>query len=130
MQTGNSRPFEPLRLIIYSSWRANITNDQAIEITLKSLHNNWNQKITGAIWFGETRFFQVMEGESEIIAAMYQKIQNDNRHDRIVTHCDRMIVERHFKNWDSYVLDGPEPEAIAALVEQYVNQGSNCWCFL
>lgn len=70
-----------------------------------SRRNNARDGITGALLFSDSCFAQVLEGRSEVIHAVFERIQLDPRHrDTVVLGCER--AEREFGGW-SMAYAGP-----------------------
>jgi len=61
-------------------------------------HNSSNN-ITGLLCFDGRRFLQILEGEDNVIEALYASIENDTRHKDVeLLHLGK-IAERNFSTW-------------------------------
>ncbi|HBR96888.1 MAG TPA: phosphonate transporter [Gammaproteobacteria bacterium] len=75
-------------------------SDQALEDILEqSRRNNARADITGILLFDSGAFFQVLEGDSSAIDALYLKIKKDTRHDKVTRLIFEPIDERAFGEW-------------------------------
>jgi hypothetical protein len=55
--------------------------------------------VTGMLLYLERSFFQIVEGEADVVTALYEKIGRDKRHHRIVKLIEEPIAERDFRDW-------------------------------
>ena len=49
--------------------------------------------------YAEGSFFQVLEGEADVVDALYAKIELDQRHDHVTLIIREPIAKRHFNDW-------------------------------
>jgi adenylate cyclase len=77
-----------------------MTEKELEEIRAVSSRNNQQNDITGVlIYFGDL-FFQIIEGDGEKLAELYEKILADPRHTDIVClKTEPDVAERHFPEW-------------------------------
>ncbi|WP_109299784.1 BLUF domain-containing protein [Aquimarina sp. AU474] len=69
-----------------------------------SVHNNVLE-ITGILIYSDGNFFQVLEGERQIIKKMFEKILKDSRHYNIIKMLDKEIKDGSFsKYYSSFVV--------------------------
>ncbi|WP_299215434.1 BLUF domain-containing protein [uncultured Aquimarina sp.] len=64
------------------------------------LHND-SQNITGILMYSDGNFFQVLEGEHDLIQNLYKKILLDPRHYNIIKIFDRAITNCSFSEYHS-----------------------------
>jgi len=103
----------PLRMLAYVS-RSKIPQDQltdelvAIVTTAKRMNSQF--EITGALFYLNGLFMQVIEGESNRIAQLMHNIERDERHDSLRVLINEPVVERGFADWnmDCFNLDPSE----------------------
>ena len=55
--------------------------------------------VTGVLLHSEGNFFQVLEGDAEVIESLYAKIGRDKRHKNVVLIIREPIVSRSFADW-------------------------------
>lgn len=55
--------------------------------------------ITGMLLYADGSFFQVLEGDEQVVDKLFARISQDDRHDHIVTIINEPIGERDFENW-------------------------------
>jgi hypothetical protein len=70
-------------------------------ITLLDRARDKNKRlgITGMLLYVENSFFQVLEGESEVVLPLYQEIVLDPRHTSVTTVIAEPLPERAFPDW-------------------------------
>ena len=61
--------------------------------------NNKNQKISGALYFGDGYFFQCLEGKAEKIDRLMKKIEQDSRHKGLKISYYKRVKRRMFNDW-------------------------------
>jgi hypothetical protein len=65
-----------------------------------SYENNKDKNITGILLYRGGNFLQVLEGEQEVVEALYEKIKKDPRHRDVMTVSKRQIEQREFNGWE------------------------------
>ena len=55
--------------------------------------------VTGVLLHSEGNFFQVLEGDAEVIESLYAKIGRDKPHKNVVLIIREPIVSRSFADW-------------------------------
>ncbi len=63
---------------------------------------NMINNITGIFIYSEGNFFQVIEGETKKVEALFEKIYNDTRHYNIIKILDKKIEDITFSKYYSY----------------------------
>jgi hypothetical protein len=61
-------------------------------------HNN-RHALTGMLLYAEGTFFQVLEGQAEVVDALYAKIESDARHTNVTRIMHEPIPRRSFDMW-------------------------------
>lgn len=70
-----------MKFIIYTSKATeNMTSKDISDILLKARRNNQSMGITGALFYKDGMFLQILEGFDEIIDGLVATISEDNRH--------------------------------------------------
>ena len=93
---------------------------------IKDLLNNskeWNNKngITGLLLYSGGNFFQIIEGEKNMISELFQEIKSDKRHQDIIQIFGKEIHKKAYDGYDSdYVSEDSDidPEQF----QHYLNQ--------
>ncbi|MBF0281018.1 MAG: BLUF domain-containing protein [Zetaproteobacteria bacterium] len=89
-----------LSRIVYASREKEHFGLLEIQGLLKEARSfNGKSGITGVLLYDQGLFFQVLEGESEAITLLYQKIAKDPRHEQVTTVIQEPIESRYFGNW-------------------------------
>jgi hypothetical protein len=112
---------ELCRLIYFSRASAKITRQDLKEILAKSQQKNALTRVRGALYFDQSQFLQVLEGNRYDINRLFQKICADKRHIDVSIISFYEISERIFPNW-SMLLLGSDAKA-RSLYQRYC--GSN-----
>lgn len=91
-----------LKTICYiSNRRKNLSLIELEELYEQTTTNNNNLEITGALLLIKKQFIQVIEGESNAINTLFEKITNDERHQHIIVLNNSEIEKRFFKEFNS-----------------------------
>lgn len=88
--------------ISYVSTSQPFLTDDDIQSLFKStsLYNNIND-VTGILLHSRGNFFQVLEGQKDIIQGLFKKIKLDSRHHDVIKILDRSIEDITFSNYYS-----------------------------
>lgn len=85
---------------VYSSAAQPAFREHEIPAFLDKIRSvNASHNITGMLLYIEGSFFQVLEGESDVVDAVYHKIKTDPRHERLTLIIREPIFERSFGEW-------------------------------
>lgn len=86
--------------LIYTSEAVQPLSDRHLTAMLaKARAYNHRQAITGMLLYSDGRFMQVLEGQTDEVELLYQKIKQDPRHRALrVLHQD-LVRQRHFSDW-------------------------------
>ena len=88
------------RQIVYSSLANKKMLKSDLYVILRQARlNNEQSGVTGILIFSDGYFFQVLEGEENIIADLYKKIFTDDRHSDIKLLLEEKLEKRSFPNW-------------------------------
>lgn len=86
--------------IIYSSAATFDWSDEELDNLLSiSRNNNEKTNVTGMLLYTDRSFFQILEGSSEAVTELYNKIAKDSRHTQVVTIIKEPIAKRDFSEW-------------------------------
>ncbi|MBC6699132.1 BLUF domain-containing protein [Hymenobacter puniceus] len=86
--------------IIYLSSATQPMSDDDLTLLLEQCRrNNERLGVTGALVYGGGQFMQIMEGESAVVQALYDKVETDARHTGVMKLADKDIPHRSFGNW-------------------------------
>lgn len=95
---------ESLYSIVYCSRNLINGEQEVIRQELQSIlttcrRNNERQGVTGALLYNAGSFAQVLEGTLEDVAAVFERIQRDDRHTEVTVIQSGPISKRHFPDW-------------------------------
>ncbi len=86
--------------IIYMSQATTaMTNDELADLLAQARRANEQRGITGLLVYGDRQFLQVMEGEAEVLASLYDYIAKDPRHTGLIKMADKAVDQRSFPDW-------------------------------
>ena len=86
-----------LKQLVYRSHSTDHVSEVDLEkITSDSLTFNERHNITGVLLFDGKYFFQVLEGESEYVDALFEHIKADSRHSNVMKVTEVVVHKRDF----------------------------------
>lgn len=77
-----------------------------LDIARSSMRNNRDLALTGALYFDDHQFFQVLEGGEAAVRRMVERIAADRRHTEVVVLREGPVAARRFENWSMKFVDG------------------------
>ncbi|MBF7688385.1 BLUF domain-containing protein [Acinetobacter rathckeae] len=69
------------------------------QILTSAIRFNQTQHICGVLYYANNCFFQCLEGEKEVIAQLFERIQQDPRHKELRVISTKEIFEVNFSQW-------------------------------
>lgn len=87
------------QIVYISSSRTADTGPVAESILAKARIKNAALGLSGVLLFSEGAFFQVLEGERDVVEAMFRRIALDDSHSQLITMHKADIAERAFADW-------------------------------
>lgn len=89
-----------LIMISYTSIASHLmSHEELIQLLHQARENNRKRGITGMLLYMEGCFFQVLEGDQEMLEALYAKISKDKRHHHVMKLLEEPINTRGFDAW-------------------------------
>ena len=76
-----------------------MSDEELAALLRQARHANAQRGVTGALVYGAGQFMQIMEGEEEVLSALYDRLYRDPRHERILKFADKPVAERTFTDW-------------------------------
>ncbi|HCB08453.1 MAG TPA: hypothetical protein DEO96_02375, partial [Alteromonas sp.] len=90
-----------LRQLVYRSRATQKMSEPDIDkIVADSEPFNQANDVTGLLLFDGEFFFQVLEGEGDVIHGLFEHIKTDPRHTNIVKVLDSACAKRDFGKWN------------------------------
>ncbi|WP_165855502.1 BLUF domain-containing protein [Marinobacter sp. JSM 1782161] len=68
-------------------------------ILMASRRNNPRQGLVGGLYFGDGFFFQCLEGESDKVHELFNRLRDDERHREVTLLMEEPIKRRSFIDW-------------------------------
>ncbi len=110
----------PLVRLTYMSVRSpHVTDHDIVELAIHANRANRGLDITGCLWFGRHRFFQVLEGPQELVDALYGRIQLDPRHSELRLLSYGPLATRQFGRWSLAHVSEHEDRTLDQLIAEY-----------
>jgi hypothetical protein len=90
---------ELVTLVYVSSAARSFRDSEIQDILGYSRKSNGMKGITGLLLFKHGNFMQILEGYSQVVDDLHQKIINDPRHTGMITLLREPIHSRNFSDW-------------------------------
>ncbi|MGB7298364.1 MAG: BLUF domain-containing protein [Burkholderiaceae bacterium] len=90
---------ELIHCIYASALSPGVTESEIAALLQHAREKNARLGLTGMLVFCDQSFFQVLEGPEDVVDAVYEKIEGDNRHCHITKVIRESIDHRHFEEW-------------------------------
>jgi len=87
------------QLVYVSNRKPSCTQAEIDKIVAACVKNNPSLNITGVLLYSDTKFIQLVEGESKTITGLYDKIKTDPRHSNPIMISYNAIKEKAFPGW-------------------------------
>ena len=84
-----------------SSVSHTLSNDQIQEVLDYSRNWNIEHNITGILLYSEGNFFQVLEGDKDLLQSLFSRISMDGRHRNLITLFRKEVSETKFNTYKS-----------------------------
>jgi hypothetical protein len=88
-----------LQLTYISTATAGMTDAMVGQILSVSRFNNASEDVTGLLLYDGYRFLQALEGPTDAVNRLYQRVKGDPRHRAVVLLSSRTVQSRDFGNW-------------------------------
>ena len=90
-----------LHQLIYSSSPSKKVLKSHLYIILRQARkNNKIIGVTGLLIYSDEHFFQILEGEKEVVSELFQRISSDKRHSDIQILSENDVDFRSFPSWE------------------------------
>lgn len=96
---ANVKKEKLVRYIYASAQTEKFSHADIIALLKIARKNNSALGVSGVLLYDSGSFFQVLEGEPDVLQALYEKITSDKRHKRIVKIIVEPIESRSFSEW-------------------------------
>lgn len=104
-----------MHLIIYTSrftGNKEKANEVLKDICQASQRNNPKRDVTGLLFYHNSRFLQVLEGEKQVLEQLLELLDEDERHCDVQRLIDSPITTRDFEQWNMDTLNLSEDDSI------------------
>lgn len=96
---------ELFRITYASTQTSKMSSSELIDVLNCARKRNQELNITGVLLHREDSFLQVIEGEKSAVVALFDRIKQDSRHQRIEVLINAPIQEREFSDWQMGFLE-------------------------
>ncbi len=76
-----------------------LSSEELLALLLQFRANNEARGVTGMLLYCNGTFLQVIEGEDQVVADLFARIQKDSRHESIQMLSRRSIESREYADW-------------------------------
>lgn len=87
------------RIMYLSTATIKFTDQELEELLEKARKNNLERGVTGLLVIKGRSFLQCLEGKEENVTYIFNKINQDTRHDSLVKVIEDFEGSRYFPNW-------------------------------
>jgi hypothetical protein len=70
-----------------------------VELLTRARKFNDSHGLTGMLLYVDESFFQILEGDSDELHTLYERIEQDNRHAKLIKLIEMPIEKRTFESW-------------------------------
>ena len=96
----------PLFQLIYTSGATRELKDvELARLLLAARSANAARDVSGILLYDAGSFMQVLEGERDVVQAVYERIKKDPRHTRVRILLQRPVENRQFRDWSMGFVD-------------------------
>lgn len=88
-----------IRLVYVSSATVDLSDSELNQLLEQSVRNNAAKGVTGMLVYADGNFIQVLEGEAEVVDALFQRIELDIRHQGTIVLHREVVESRDFPQW-------------------------------
>ena len=95
-------------------------------ILSKARSNNEQLSVTGMLLFHRGSFFQILEGDRDVIDVLFDSISTDTRHSKVIKIIEEPIAHRDFEDWTMGYPQATQQdiEEISGMNDFFVDGGS------
>lgn len=86
-------------LIYTSTWTAEMSDQEIQSLRDSAWSRNKELGITGALWFKNGSFVQILEGKQDAVESLYERIAKDDRHECLQVVMTGNSSRRVFDSW-------------------------------
>ncbi|MFC6439988.1 BLUF domain-containing protein [Bowmanella sp. JS7-9] len=101
-----------VQLAYISTAKHPMSSEELNQLLSVARRNNARAEIGGYLTLTDTTFFQIIEGPSENVSALYRLLLTDNRHFGLNRVLYQTVQQRAFENWAMAFEHYPSPTAM------------------
>jgi hypothetical protein len=100
----------PFFLVYVSSATRLFSRQEIGEILALSHRNNTRLDVSGILLYKDGNLMQLLEGDEDVVEALYARISHDPRHGGLIRMWDGIEEERQFPDWSMAFRDMDSPD--------------------
>ena len=77
-----------------------------LDIARAAMRNNLDAGLTGALYYDDNQFCQLLEGSQAAVRRMFERIRLDSRHADVAVLREGPVAARRFEHWSMKFVDG------------------------
>ena len=97
-------------LCYVSSCKDSLTAKDLEHLFHVNKRNNIDHNVSGILIYNSGNFLQILEGDENMVKALFKKIKRDARHSSLITLINNSIDERIFHDYDSGFIHFEDPK--------------------
>ena len=86
-------------LVYVSNTQKPFEEEELINLLHECTTNNKEHAITGLLIYSESKFIQVLEGEKDVVHALFKRIKTDARHHKATIIIEGNLEFRNYPDW-------------------------------
>lgn len=87
------------QIVYYSEATRQFSEQELIELLQYANINNTKNNITGCLIYANGKFIQMLEGEQNLVRALFDKIKQDKRHTNVIVAVEMSVSSKLFPEW-------------------------------
>jgi len=107
--------------LVYKSIANTLLPTQIDEMLVQARDFNKQHDITGCLLYHQGIFVQYLEGEHDVVSALFERIKVDSRHYAVELLSNGNIYSREFDTWSMAYLSGNLPNEAFEYIELMVS---------
>ncbi len=87
------------QVVYYSEATKEFSEQELIKLLHTANTYNTKNNITGCLIYANGHFIQILEGEQNLVRALFEKIKQDKRHTNIIVAIEMSVSTKLFPDW-------------------------------
>ena len=87
------------QIVYYSEATRQFSEQELIDLLQTANNHNTKNNITGCLIYADGKFIQMLEGEQNLVRALFDKIKQDRRHTNVIVAVEMSVSTKLFPEW-------------------------------